>query len=623
MSKVEIVGPKEQLLATLDLLREQGVFHPEADIRGFVPHENEAKIKELLLAESAVGEKLFFVSLQQRINELLTCLPNLPSRTSYLQPLPIVDVLNELVEKHLASCRSQQQQKQNLGEELEALTGYLRFWTLLEPLVSEISEPTRLVFFGVRIRNPTEITTLQGLLEEMTGGRYRLSTAANEDGGLVGLITTDPGMEEALRQLLSTEQVPELNLPDELAELPFHEKSGALRKELEATRTRLSQLNNEIDTFARRWLPIYRQALVWLNERLALYQATSAAYASRQCFFIHGWMITEGVDELQQALDARFTGQVILSVLEMRQEDFDRVPVVLKNPLYFKPFELFARLLPLPRYSSYDPTPFLGLFFPLLFGMILGDIGYGLLLAVLAGLLIRFCPGHSNLVDGAKILGVSAAYTILFGLLFGELFGNLGERLFHLQPLWVERSQAIVPMIIFAISVGTAHVLLGLVLGVRYDFKRERRREALVKIINLLLILLGGLWLLGNLTPLPWNLAMPLLAAILLLLPLLIIAGGLLAPLELLKSFGNIISYVRIMAIGLCSVLLAQVANQLGGMTGDLVAGFLVAGVLHFFNLLLGVFAPTVHALRLHYVEFFGKFLEFGGREFKPLQRKK
>jgi len=77
------------------------------------------------------------------------------------------------------------------------------------------------------------------------------------------------------------------------------------------------------------------------------------------------------------------------------------------------------------------------------------------------------------------------------------------------------------------------------------------------------------------------------------------------------------------MAIGLSSVLLAQVANRLGGMTGDIIAGVLVAGVLHVFNLLLAVFAPTVHALRLHYVEFFSKFLEFGGREFQPLRKGK
>ena len=67
---------------------------------------------------------------------------------------------------------------------------------------------------------------------------------------------------------------------------------------------------------------------------------------------------------------------------------------------------------------------------------------------------------------------------------------------------------------------------------------------------------------------------------------------------------------------------MADVANRLGGMTGIVIAGFLVAAVLHFFNLLLGVFSPTVHALRLHYVEFFSKFLEFGGRRFEPLSKK-
>jgi V/A-type H+-transporting ATPase subunit I len=105
-------------------------------------------------------------------------------------------------------------------------------------------------------------------------------------------------------------------------------------------------------------------------------------------------------------------------------------------------------------------------------------------------------------------------------------------------------------------------------------------------------------------------------------MPVLIAAEGLLAPLELLKTMGNIISYVRIMAIGFSSVLLAVVANRLGGMTGDVMAGILVAGILHAFNLLLGVFAPTVHALRLHYVEFFSKFLDLGGRRFEPWHKR-
>lgn len=622
MAKIEIAGPKQHLLAVLDLLRGKGVFHPEVDIHGFIPPEDEDKIRELLLEDKAVGEKLFFLRLQEQIKDLLACLPDLPVRISYLQPLPIVDLINELVQKHLKYCRSWSEQRQSLQEQAEELTRHLDFWSALEPLVAESSEHSNLVFFGVRIRSPDQVAGLAQLLEEQTGGRCRLVTASIADGTRVGLIVTDRGMEQAMRQLLDAEQVPELAQPDDLAQLPFRDKVTALRQRKEQLRAQLDQLAVEMEIFTHRWLPIYRQFLVWLEERIALYQATAAAYETRQCFFIHGWMAASEVAGVEETLREEFSGQVVLDLLEVRQEDLERVPVLLKNPFYFQPFELFARQLPLPRYSSYDPTPFLALFFPLLFGMILGDIGYGGVLAIIAALGLYFFPKRRNLTDGAKILGVSAIYAILFGFLFGELFGDLGERLFHQQPLWIERGQAIVPMICFAVSVGTTHVLLGLVLGIRADFRQNKLREALVKTITLLLIILGALWGVGMLLPQPWELTLPLILTLLVLVPVLIAAGGLLAPLELLKNFGNIISYVRLMAIGLSSVLLAEVANRLGGMTGDVFAGVLVAGVLHFFNLLLGVFAPTVHALRLHYVEFFSKFLEFGGREFQPLKKK-
>ena len=220
------------------------------------------------------------------------------------------------------------------------------------------------------------------------------------------------------------------------------------------------------------------------------------------------------------------------------------------------------------------------------------------------------------------MLGIGALYTILFGLVYGELFGDLGEHWLNLQPLWIDRGKAVLPMVIFALSVGVAHVLLGMLLGCWSDMRRHHRREALSKFCMLLAILLLVLALISWLKPQPWLATRPLLAAVGILLPVLIAAGGLLAPLELLKTLGNIVSYVRIMAIGLSSVLLAVVANRLGGMTGDVMLGILVAGLLHAFNLLLGVFAPTVHSLRLHYVEFFSKFLDLGGRRFEPWQKK-
>ncbi len=113
----------------------------------------------------------------------------------------------------------------------------------------------------------------------------------------------------------------------------------------------------------------------------------------------------------------------------------------------------------------------------------------------------------------------------------------------------------------------------------------------------------------------------PLLLTLLFAIPVVLLSGGLLAPLELLRHVGNIVSYARIMAIGLTSVLLAQVANNMVGIMGSVWLGILAGIMLHGFNIILGIFAPTIHALRLHYVEFFSKIVGDDGREYKPLAK--
>ncbi|RLB66470.1 MAG: ATPase [Deltaproteobacteria bacterium] len=622
MAKVEIVGPKQDLLNTLDLLHNRGVFQPDPQLLARVELAPDDRLQALVLGENDLRERSFFQNLYERVAALLELLPKAVDRTSSLQPLPVMDILDELVDQHLTTAREQTLLLTDCRKQVEDLQNDLVFWQALEPLLSDLPLDSNLELFGVTIRDAHQLHALEELLQELTQGRCHVSSATTADGSLVGLIATDREIAESMHKVLTDERVPELSLPEELADLPLLQRITALHELLEAEDINCRKIEAQLLKLSRRWQPIYHRALTWLDERLALYRASATAYTTRLCFIVQGWMAHAEVLELRTDLNQAFDGRVVLEQHAILEEDLDQVPVMLRNPGYFAPFEVMSRLLPLPKYSSYDPTPLIGLFFPVFFGMILGDIGYGVILLILSVFLARHFPPQQLLSNLGKVLGVASIYTLIFGFLYGELFGDLGEVWLGLHPLWFDRGKDIMTMTVFALTVGVVHVLLGITLGALADLRRHRPRHALLKLAMLLAVLLLVLALVSWLYPQSWLATGPLLIGVGILMPILIAAEGLLAPLELLKTMGNIISYIRIMAIGFCSVLLAVVANRLGGMTGDIMVGILVAGILHAFNLLLGVFAPTVHSLRLHYVEFFGKFLDLGGRRFEPWQKR-
>ena len=125
--------------------------------------------------------------------------------------------------------------------------------------------------------------------------------------------------------------------------------------------------------------------------------------------------------------------------------------------------------------------------------------------------------------------------------------------------------------------------------------------------------------LLAGLGVLPGGLLTPAVVVILAAFPVLVIAEGIIAPIELLSTFSNILSYARVMALGTASVMMAVVANRLAGSFGSVLVGAVFGLLFHLVNFALGVFAPSIHALRLHYVEFFGKFYSPGGQQYRPL----
>jgi len=622
MSKIEIIGLRQFLQEVLTLVRQQGNLHIDPSTVGFIEEHHKHDVHSLLPDEQIVFEKVFLSGLKDKIQTLISYLPNPDVRTSYLSPQSIMDTISSSLDRHLKLCGELFHRKKSILAELRESAQYRSLLHKIGDLVDELSETADIEYIGLTIKDRESETYVRTLLNSITGGAYELLIEPTEDATLIGLLAIEKTLAERVREYLVEKKVPELPFPGTTREMTFAEKIRYLKDKSSKLDEELTAIDRKMNEIAHRWGPIYRSTLEWIEDRLSIIQATGMVFESQMCFFIYGWVPTEKVASLQNSLAREFGENVHLEEMEIDTRDLQRVPVVLRNSPMLKPFENFTRLLPLPSYTSYDPTPFIGIFFPVFFGMILGDAGYGLLLFILSLFMTVNPTKRPPLVhDSGVILRFCSFYTILFGIAYGEVFGDLPHRLFGLQPLVFDRHAHILPFLYFALAVGVVHIILGLVLGALAAWQEDKRKAVLVKALHIVLILCIVTLILSSFGFHPELLSRPILIVIGLLCPVLIVTGGLLAPLELLKDFGNIVSYVRIMAIGLTSVLLAFVANQLSGITGDILLGLIFGGLIHLMNIIIGVFSSTIHSIRLHYVEFFDKFLDLGGKRYKPLHK--
>jgi V/A-type H+-transporting ATPase subunit I len=295
----------------------------------------------------------------------------------------------------------------------------------------------------------------------------------------------------------------------------------------------------------------------------------------------------------------------------------------MSNRKLARPFEFLVRLLDLPRDGTLDPTMLMALFLPLMVGVMVGDVVYGALLLVLAVTVRRRFGGTSAAVrDLSRVFVAGAVWAIVFGFLFGEALGDIGAKL-GLPALWVYRggADAVEPLLLFSLALGAAHVVLGLALGLWQSLRARRVGELLERAGSLLA--LSSIFVLAGVVAdrLPAAALTPAAAGVAVGLVLLVVPGGVLGlmmgPLAFVGTLGNVLSYLRIGAVGLASAYLALVANQLATL-GPLWMGVLVAALFHALNLALAAFSPMIQALRLHYVEFFSKFYDGGGKPFRP-----
>ena len=334
-------------------------------------------------------------------------------------------------------------------------------------------------------------------------------------------------------------------------------------------------------------------------------------------FVIKGWVPKKQLEKVIKDLEKTTSKKIYIKTEKI--EEHDNVPIELKNYSAAKPFELFMKLYTLPRFNEIDPTFLVFLGFPLLFGFMLGDIGYGLTTLAIAWLLKKKMPKAAGFLN---IIMWASAATILFGALFGEFFGF--EELFGVElPHILSRAHQIQELLILAVIVGVLHINLGIIVGF-INIKHEHGLLAAIYekgswiLLQLSVAVLALSYMKLLLVPV-WAGYIGILASVVMLYK----GEGIKGLVELPGIFSNILSYARLMAIGLASVELALVINTFaeeffkeGGFM--IIAAVLLLVVGHAVNIGIGILGSFLHSLRLQYVEFFTKFFQGGGQEFKP-----
>ena len=614
MAKVRIMGPRDRLSDVLRTLQDLSLLHLAAPEAG-------APLDHLQLTPVQDRERRHLLAV---LDDIEFVIGELGGAAGAVRPPPSVDTgllarwarLAGRLRRELAQLKTR---GAALEEERALILKYEHFFTAFRALLESETRWPNASMYHVLLRggDAGALAKLKATLTAAIGTEFQLFTQPLPTGETAVLVVVSATAAGRVERLLLEANVQEIPVPAAYG-------GGALTQALPKMLARLGEIPREQGEIGERRAALARQhggelvaARTVIHDRLRGLEALPLSGVTPRAFVLEGWVPAPARSRLETALARDFGAAVVVSEMSREEWASEEAPVVLANPRLFRPFETVVRLMPLPKYGTIDPTPFVAVFFPAFFGIIVGDIGYGLLLAGLGLVLHRRSKPGTLLRNVAEMSGPCALFTIIAGFLYGEFFGDLGRRLVGMKPLVLDREQAMIPFLLLAVALGVVHVLIGLALGAISAWRRHPRQAA-GRGVSFLMVVLIVLALLAAAKVLPHAFFTPAVVGLLVAFPVLIVLEGLVAPIELLSTVGNILSYARIMALGVASVMLAVVANKMVGAIGSVAVGVLFALLFHLVNFAIALFTPTIHALRLHYVEFFGKFYSPGGIRYQP-----
>jgi len=530
----------------------------------------------------------------------------------------LINAVNEIIEKIEQETEKPVQELEKIEEEIiesERIKGLLELILNLEIDLKDVSE-SDFLSISLGIVPKEEVDTVRERLEELTKGNFYLGVRETSENKLVTLLICLK--EQASLVLANLRRINWEKIEIVGQQGTPNEARDSINKRILALTEEKTKKEAIVVDIAKRWrdeLEKYREFLAMERQR----EESQNKFAQMEnVVAIQGWVPENAAAQAAQEIEEVSDGACVVEISD--PEEMDDVPVLLKNPKFIRSFELLTRLYGMPTYNGVDPTLILVPGFLLFFSIMLTDAMYGVIALVLGLLLIRG-GGKYNLFikDAGVILSSAGVATIIIGALAGGWLGGFGLKAPALKAMQIfDPMVQVTAFLLIALIIGLAHVNVGVVINV---WNMLRRRE-LWKAVT------GNLWFLFAQPGIFFFLAgyrSVGLLFIVIALALLFLGHKAMAMFQVTGFMGDVLSYARLMALGLCTTGIAMTVNVLSDMlyAGSSI-GILFAIVVffigHLFNFVINAMGAFVHGLRLHYVELFTKFFESGGTEFSPLE---